>query len=81
MNSDDLPTVSDCRVADAQFVNLRVLRLAQDDPLVWQRALLKGEVRCCQCVDPMCSCILCVCQAGALLCSYIHATTGGMAEY
>jgi hypothetical protein len=30
-----------------QFVNLRVLRLAQDDPLVWQRALLKAEVRGC----------------------------------
>ena len=33
-----------CRL---QFVNLRVLRLAQDDPLVWQRALLKAEVGCC----------------------------------
>ena len=29
----------------SQFIMLRVLRLAQDDPLVWQRALLKGEVR------------------------------------
>jgi hypothetical protein len=41
-----LPT-SDGTVCWLQFVNLRVLRLAQDDPLVWQRALLKAEVRRC----------------------------------
>ena len=27
------------------FVMLRALRLAPDDPLVWQRALLKSEAR------------------------------------
>ncbi len=31
--------------AAAQFIMLRVLRLPQDDPVVWQRALLKSEVR------------------------------------
>lgn len=41
------PPTSDGAICWLQFVNLRVLRLAQDDPLVWQRALLKAEVRRC----------------------------------
>lgn len=28
------------------YIMLRVLRLAQDDPCVWQRALLTAEVGC-----------------------------------
>ncbi len=50
------------------FVMLRVLRLKRDDPLVWQKALLSGEVRavammlldsCCSEAwqETLCSCL------------------------